>query len=143
MSLRGLPPLLRAQPFYNQALDAVRAGARPWLVGPSGSEKAYILAALAGDLDLTAEGTVLIVTPSHEAADRLHDDLLSFHPELESRLAVYPPAGGPRPGRQGDLGDRPAFRGAWHFARQRHPFAGVQDQRSQNLFHFFPPQSPA
>src|SRR3990172_9107434 len=90
MSLRGLPPLLRAQPFYNQALDTVRAGARPWLVGPSGSEKAYIVAALAGDLDLTAEGTVLIVTPSHEAADRLHDDLLSFHPEIESRLVVYP-----------------------------------------------------
>ncbi|HEU5298215.1 MAG TPA: transcription-repair coupling factor [bacterium] len=90
MSLRGLLSLVREQPFYRQALDAVRAGARPWLVGPAGSEKAYILAALAGDLELTAEGTVLIVTPSREAADRLHDDLLGFIPELESRLVVYP-----------------------------------------------------
>ncbi|MDQ7844155.1 MAG: transcription-repair coupling factor [Armatimonadota bacterium] len=90
MSLRGLLPPLREEPSYKQALDAVRSGTRPWLVGPTGSEKALVLAALAGDLDLIADGTVLIVTPSREAADRLHDDLLAFLPELEERLIVYP-----------------------------------------------------
>jgi len=90
MSLRGLFPVLREQPSYNQVLEAIRTGAHPWVVGPSGSEKAYVLAALGGDLGLTADGTVLIVTPSREAADRLHDDLLAFIPELEQRLIVYP-----------------------------------------------------
>jgi len=90
MSLGGLLPLVREQPWYKQALAAVRTGTRPWLVGPSGAEKAYLLAALAGDLGLTERGSVLIVAPSREAADRLHDDLLSFIPELESRLLVYP-----------------------------------------------------
>src|SRR3972149_7668035 len=90
MSLRGLLPLLGAQPSYNQVLQAVRKGAQPWVVGPAGSEKASLLATLADDLELTASGTVLVVTPSRDAADRLHDDLITFLPELEGRLVVYP-----------------------------------------------------
>ncbi|HXF81673.1 MAG TPA: transcription-repair coupling factor, partial [bacterium] len=102
MSLSALLPLVREQPFYKQALDAVRAGAHPHLVGPAGSEKAYLLAALAEDLALIAQGTVLVAAPSREAADRLHDDLLGFLPELDARLIVYPqweplPAGDGRP----------------------------------------------
>jgi len=90
MSLRGLLSPLREQPSYHHALASVRAGARPWVVGPAGSEKAYLLSALAGDLGLTADGAVVIVTPSREAADRLRDDLLSFIPELEPRLLIHP-----------------------------------------------------
>ncbi|HLA24405.1 MAG TPA: DEAD/DEAH box helicase, partial [bacterium] len=100
MSLRGLLPLLGAQPSYNQVLQAVRKGAQPWVVGPAGSEKAYLLATLADDLELTASGTVLVVTPSRDAADRLHDDLITFLPELEGRLVVYPQwSVGPEDGR--------------------------------------------
>lgn len=100
MSLRGLLPLLGAQPNYNQVLEAVRMGAQPWVVGPAGSEKAYVLAALADDLELAASGTVLVVTPSRDAADRLHDDLITFLPELEGRLVVYPQwSVGPEDGR--------------------------------------------
>jgi transcription-repair coupling factor (superfamily II helicase) len=100
MSLRGLLPVLGAQPSYARILLAVRAGARPWVVGPAGSEKAYLLAALAADLELAATGTALIITPSRDAADRLHDDLITFLPELEDRLAVYPQwSVGPEDGR--------------------------------------------
>src|SRR3990170_5699845 len=65
MSLRGLLPLLGTQPTYSQLLQAVRAGVQPLVVGPTGSEKAYVLATLA-------------------------DDLVTFLPELEDRLIVYP-----------------------------------------------------
>ncbi len=100
MSLRGLLPLLGAQPNYNQVLRAVRTGTLPWVVGPTGSEKAYLLAALANDLDLAASGTVVVVTPSRDAADRLHDDLITFLPELDGRLVVYPQwSVGPEDGR--------------------------------------------
>jgi transcription-repair coupling factor (superfamily II helicase) len=100
MSLRGLLPVLGSQPHYNQVLQAVRAGARPWVVGPAGSEKAYMLAALADDLGLTPSGTVLTVTPSRDAAERLHDDLITFLPELDGRLVVYPQwSVGPEDGR--------------------------------------------
>ena len=100
MSLRGLLPLLGGQPEYNQALEAVRAGRRLWVVGPAGSEKAFVVAALAHDLDLAASGTVVIVTPSRDAADRLHDDLITFLPETEDRLVVYPQwSVGPEDGR--------------------------------------------
>ena len=90
MSLRGLLPLLGSQPNFARVLDAVRAGAWPWVTGPAGSEKAYLLAALADALELTASGTALIVTPSRDAAERLHDDLITFLPELDGRLVVYP-----------------------------------------------------
>src|SRR3990170_8803677 len=100
MSLRGLLPLLGTQPTYSQLLQAVRAGVQPWVVGPTGSEKAYVLATLADDLELTGSGTVLVVTPSRDAADRLHDDLVTFLPELEDRLVVYPQwSVGPEDGR--------------------------------------------
>ena len=59
-----------------------------------------MLAALAADLDLPASGTVLVVTPSRDAAERLHDDLLTFLPELDGRLVVYPQwSVGPEDGR--------------------------------------------
>ena len=90
MALIGLLPLLRQLPNYKQLLSAVRTGHHPWVVGPDGSEKAYLLAALAEDLGLPRNGAVLLITPSHEAADRLHDDLLSFHPGLEGGLLLFP-----------------------------------------------------
>ncbi|HEY6104208.1 MAG TPA: CarD family transcriptional regulator, partial [bacterium] len=93
-------PVLGSQPNYNQLLEAVRVGGRPWVVGPSGAEKAYVLAALADDVGLTASGTALVVTASRDAAERLHDDLITFLPELDGRLLVYPQwSVGPEDGR--------------------------------------------
>src|SRR2546430_6714027 len=47
MTLYDLLPLLRQQEPYNRLLDLVRRGSHPWVVGPAGAEKAYLLAALA------------------------------------------------------------------------------------------------
>src|SRR5713101_7707179 len=90
MALHGLLPLLRQQRSYSQALEAVRQHRHPWVVGPAGSEKAYLLAALAGDLQIPQSGAVLLVTPSQDAAERLHDDLLTFAPALEGTGSVFP-----------------------------------------------------
>ncbi len=90
MALHGLLPLLRQQHSYHQLLDAIRQRRHPWVVGPAGSEKAYLLAALARDLQVPQPGAVLLVTPSQDAAERLHDDLLTFAPELEAIGSVFP-----------------------------------------------------
>src|SRR5947209_8694331 len=108
MTLHDLLPLLRQQEPYTRLLDAVRQRSHPWVVGPAGAEKAYLLAALAEDLAVPGpgaggpeprrevadaeqgRGAVLLVTPSHDAAERLHDDLLTFAPTLLDALAVFP-----------------------------------------------------
>src|SRR5437773_2006911 len=98
MTLYDLLPLLRQQEPYNRLFDAVRRGSHPWVVGPAGAEKAYLLAALAEDLAVPGavagseqgRGAVLLVTPSHDAAERLHDDLLTFAPSLAGAISVFP-----------------------------------------------------
>ncbi len=90
MALHGLLPLLRQVDPYNQLLDAVRTRRHPWVVGPAGAEKAYLLAALAEDLAVPGPGAVLLVTPSHDAAERLHDDLLTFAPSLAGAVLMFP-----------------------------------------------------
>src|SRR3989442_9834421 len=90
MTLHDLLPLLRQQEPYNRLLDAVRRRSHPWVVGPAGAEKAYLLAALAEDLAGPGPGVVLLATPSHDAAERLHDDLLTFAPTLEGTVPVFP-----------------------------------------------------
>jgi len=108
MTLHDLLPLLRQQEPYTRLLDAVRRRSHPWLVGPAGAEKAYLLAALADDLAVPGpgaagpeprrgvadveehRGVVLLATPSHDAAERLHDDLLTFAPTLEGSVTVFP-----------------------------------------------------
>src|SRR2546426_619875 len=90
MTLYDLLPLLRQQEPYTRLLDAVRRRSHPWVVGPAGGEKAYLLAALAEDLAVPGPGVVLLATPSHDAAERLHDDLLTFAPTLEGTVTVFP-----------------------------------------------------
>jgi len=90
MALTNLLPLVRQLPSYNTLLASLRAKGRPWVVGPTGSEKALVLAALAEDLGLPQEGPVVVITASHDAADRLHGDLLAFQPTLKPRLVVFP-----------------------------------------------------
>ncbi len=90
MALTELLPLVRQLPSYKPLLAAIRAKGRPWVVGPTGSEKALVLAALAGDLGLPEAGPVVVITASQDAADRLYGDLLAFQPALESRLVVFP-----------------------------------------------------
>src|SRR5206468_10308942 len=99
MTLYDLLPLLRQQEPYNRLLDLVRRGSHPWVVGPAGAAKAYLLAALAEDLAVPGpmaadpeqrRGAVLLVTPSHDAAERLHDDLLTFAPSLAGAISVFP-----------------------------------------------------
>ncbi|MDR7509018.1 MAG: transcription-repair coupling factor [Armatimonadota bacterium] len=88
-TLSGLLPLLRNLPEYARALAALRDGRHPLVVGPARAEKAYLLAALAEDLTL-ARGHVLVICPSQDAADRLHDDLLTFRSDLEGRVVFFP-----------------------------------------------------
>src|SRR5207244_10685692 len=110
MTLYDLLPLLRQQEPYNRLLDLVRRGSHPWVVGPAGAEKAYLLAALAEDLAVPGavagseqgRGAVLLVTPSHDAAERLHDDLLTFAPSLAGAISVFPQWDALRP-----AGERP------------------------------------
>jgi transcription-repair coupling factor (superfamily II helicase) len=90
MALTGLLPFLRELSPYNQALAAIRSGRHPWVMGPNAAEKAYLLAALAQDLRLPADGPILVATTSRENADRLHDDLLAFLPDLEPHLLTLP-----------------------------------------------------
>ena len=90
MSLSALLPVLREQPSYHKLSASLRAQRRPWVVGPAASEKAYVLAALGDDLGLTSSGRVLVISPTREAAERLHDDLLAFLPDLESHLTLFP-----------------------------------------------------
>lgn len=90
MALTSLLPLIRQLPSYKQVIALLHAGRRPGVVGPAGSEKAYLLAALADDLGRAASGAVLVATPTRDAADRLHDDLLAFLPDIESGLTIFP-----------------------------------------------------
>ncbi len=97
----GLLALLREAPAYVQARDALLDGGRPpSVLGPGETVAAYLLAAIATDPGLRAR-PVLAVTPSHEGARRLADDLRSLltgtgvavhlHPELATtrdRLAI-------------------------------------------------------
>jgi len=103
MALHGLLPLLRQVESYNRLLEAVRARRSPRVVGPAGSEKAYLLAALAEDMAVPGSGALLLVTPSHDAAERLHDDLLTFAPSLTGAVSVFPQWDGLRTN-----GERPA-----------------------------------
>src|SRR2546430_15863834 len=104
MPLYDLLPLLRQQEPYTRLLDLVRRGSDPWVVGPAGAEKAYLLAALAEDLAVPGavagseqgRGAVLLVTPSHDAAERLHDDLLTFAPSLAGTISEFPQCAAPR-----------------------------------------------
>jgi transcription-repair coupling factor (superfamily II helicase) len=117
----GLLALLREAPAYVQARDALLDGGRPpSVLGPGESVAAYLLAALATDPGLRAGEAgaasgpgpavpgdalrtrpILAITPSHEGARRLADDLRSFltgtgitvhlHPELATtrdRMAI-------------------------------------------------------
>ena len=99
MALHDLLPFLRQQEPYKRLLDAVRTRRHPSVVGPAGAEKAYLLAALAEDLLVPGpraadpeqrRGAVLLVTPSQDAAERLHDDLLTFAPTLEGAVTIFP-----------------------------------------------------
>ncbi len=91
MALTELLPLMRQFPSYQPALAAIRAKGQPWIVGPTGAEKALVLASLAEDLGLPEAAPVVVITASRDAADRLHGDLLAFQPALEPRLVVLPP----------------------------------------------------
>src|SRR2546426_9511068 len=100
MTLHDLLPLLRQQEPYTQLLDAVRRRSHPWVVGPAGAEKAYLLAALAEDLAVPRAGSagpaprrgiadagprrggVLPGTPSSDAPDRAAAAFLTCGPTL-------------------------------------------------------------
>ncbi|MBI4277865.1 MAG: DEAD/DEAH box helicase, partial [Armatimonadetes bacterium] len=91
MALAGILPLLRRRPEYASLLAALRdSPPGPWAVGLGGAQKAFLLAGLLDDLHLPARGSVLVVTPTREAAERLQDDLLAFLPDLEGRVRVFP-----------------------------------------------------
>src|SRR5712692_8552254 len=99
MALHDLLPFLRQQEPYKRLLDAVRTRRHPSVVAASFKKKTYLLAALAEDLLVPGpraadpeqrRGAVLLVTPSQDAAERLHDDLLTFAPTLEGAVTIFP-----------------------------------------------------
>jgi transcription-repair coupling factor (superfamily II helicase) len=87
--LSGLLSLLQESGPYAAIRAAVRAPRPAWIQGPSGAEKGYVLAALLADPAVGAQ-TVLIVTPTRDAAGRLADDLALFAPDLHDRTILWP-----------------------------------------------------
>ena len=91
MSLSGVLPILQRRREFSIVGEALEAGRRPWVTGPTGAGKACLLAALivrAGFDDMVAgarsAGTRvpawLAVSPDRDHAERLADDLAAFLP---------------------------------------------------------------
>ncbi|MGV3721060.1 MAG: transcription-repair coupling factor [Actinomycetota bacterium] len=75
MSLNVVLDRIRESPEFERCLSALRTDRAPiWLEGLAGVSKAYLTAALAQDL----QRTVLLVTATEDAAERLADDLMAF-----------------------------------------------------------------
>ncbi|MGH2454089.1 MAG: transcription-repair coupling factor [bacterium] len=87
--LSGLLSLLRESHAYAAIHETVAAPRPAWIQGPAGAEKGYLLAALCADPGLALQ-TVLIITPTRDAAGRLADDLALFSPDLRERTILWP-----------------------------------------------------
>ena len=86
MSLLAVLERIRQSPEYERCLAALRTDRAPaWIEGLAGVSKTYFAAALAHDLGRT----VLIVTATEDASERLADDLLAFGFQ-PGELGLYP-----------------------------------------------------
>ena len=77
MALTGLLPLLQGRREFLFVCEQLTAGRRPWITGPAGAAKAYLIAALAARF----AGEVpawFILTSGREQAEKLADDLAAF-----------------------------------------------------------------
>ncbi len=90
MSLAGLLSFLVQEPRYAALLRALREKRRAWATGPTGAQKALVLAPVLRE-EVERGRPVLVVGPDREAVDRLADDLLAFAPQLEPSLRLFPP----------------------------------------------------
>ncbi|MBM3450129.1 MAG: transcription-repair coupling factor [Armatimonadetes bacterium] len=93
MALNGLINLLETWKPYATLRDALASGrALPWVLGPAGAQKAFVLAPLLLHEVASAGRPVLISTAGREAAERLHDDLSTFAPFLRGCVRYFPSA---------------------------------------------------
>ncbi len=79
MALTGLLPLLHRRREFQFILEELAARRRPWVTGPAGAAKAYLIAALVARSE--GERPIwVILTGGREQAEKLADDLTAFLP---------------------------------------------------------------
>jgi transcription-repair coupling factor (superfamily II helicase) len=105
--LTGVLALLRGAPEYNLVREALRAGACPAVLGPTGSAAAAVIAAVVTDPWLAAR-PALVVAPSQDVAERLADDLRALLDGEDLQVRVYPAAPGPVRGEDATEAERAA-----------------------------------
>jgi transcription-repair coupling factor (superfamily II helicase) len=116
MVFEGLLALIREAPEYKRIRETLTGGGRPSILGPAGSAAAYLIAAIAADREIAAS-SMLVVTPSQDAAERLADDLKALLAGAGRSAVVYPqtptpPEGSTTSGTPADLPAEEAAREA-------------------------------
>jgi transcription-repair coupling factor (superfamily II helicase) len=88
MSLSGVLPVLQRRREFSVVAEALEAGGRPWVTGPVGAGKAYLLAGLIARAG-TRVPAWFVVSPDRDHAERLADDLAAFLPDAAPRPTVH------------------------------------------------------
>src|SRR6266550_1630344 len=95
MALSGMLPLLTGRREFLVISEQLEAGARPWVIGPGGAAKAFVLAGLITRLSSqTPSGRTpawFMVTPGRDQAEKLADDLAAFLPPGAGELHLLTP----------------------------------------------------
>src|SRR5215831_9677009 len=90
MALSEILPLLSRRREFLFLSDQLESGTHPWLTGPGGAAKAYVLAGLIARLSSKAPAW-LVLTPGREQAEKLSDDLAAFLPASAGPLHLLTP----------------------------------------------------
>ena len=95
MALSGMLPLLTGRREFLVIADQIDAGARPWVIGPGGAAKAFVIAGLIARRSSRAPSgrtpVWFIVTPGRDQAEKLADDLAAFLPPGAGELHLLTP----------------------------------------------------
>jgi len=90
MALSGILPLLLRRREFLFVCEQIEHHASPWVTGPAGAAKAYVIAGLAARFAEQAP-TWLILTTEREQAEKLADGLGAFLPGSAGRVHLLTP----------------------------------------------------
>jgi transcription-repair coupling factor (superfamily II helicase) len=90
MALSGILPLLSRRREFLFVCEQLERGRRPWVTGPTGAAKAFLIAG-AVQRARGAAPAWLVLTSGREQAERLADDLRAFLPADGPRLHLLAP----------------------------------------------------
>src|SRR5215469_14931641 len=90
MALSGMLPLLLRRREFLLLSDLMDRGQRPWVTGPSGAAKAYVLSGLIARRS-EQEQVWLVLAPGREQAEKVADDLAAFMPAAAGSLHLLTP----------------------------------------------------